>query len=83
MLPRFVIALNLEARRARRSLNLAEYVRDRFPVECKIIETGFRGRSITVEMPESFVETLRHEMPFVTVEPANEIQLLDGTHSMS
>ena len=77
MARRFVIALTLEARRAAKSLDLASYIEDKFPDKCRILERGYGGKSVTVEMPASYVRALREAMPFATVEPLTEIQLLD------
>lgn len=81
MTQRFVIALTLEARRAGAKIDLAEYIQGRFGEQCRVIERGYGGKSVTVEMPKSLLSTLRNEMSFATIEPARQIQLLQGAQA--
>lgn len=53
---KYLIALNLEARRAREPVDLAEVVRASFGgSRVRVIERGFKGRSGTVEMMDTLV----------------------------
>jgi hypothetical protein len=74
---KYLIALNLEARRAAKPVDLAEVVRARFGgSRVRVIERGFKGRTVTVEMADTLVNVIQDAFPFVTVERAREMDLL-------
>jgi hypothetical protein len=41
-----------------------------------VIERGYKGRSVTVEMADSLVNSVQDAFPFATVELAREMDLL-------
>ena len=76
---KYLIALNFEARRARIPMDLAEALPKQFegrPV--RVLEGGFKGRSVTVEMSDSLVSAVQDAFPFTTIELAREMDLLKG-----
>jgi hypothetical protein len=74
---KYLIALNVEARLAAAPMDLAEIVRQRFDVRrVRVIERGYKGRSVTVEMADSLVNSVQDAFPFATVELAREMDLL-------
>jgi hypothetical protein len=83
MVSRFVVSLTVPARRApeRERVDLAVFLQERFRREVRVLERGFEGKSVTVEMADSFAPSLRRELPFATVEPQTDLQLLSSFRS--
>jgi hypothetical protein len=76
---KFVVSLVSEARRRTKPpiIDLAIYIEEHFSRDhVRVIERGFGGRSVTVEMDESFVPKLQDRIPFATVAPEVELKLL-------
>jgi hypothetical protein len=70
--------LDLEARRARSGCDLAVLFAERFPDQpVRVVERGYAGRSVTVEMSDRMVDVIRKEIPYVTVERARAMNLLE------
>jgi len=79
MLERYLIALNLETLRSGSRPDLAALLAERFPdAGVRVIGRGYAGRSVTVEIPSRLLSAIRENFPFVTVEPAREMDLLEG-----
>lgn len=79
MTERYLIALNLETLRSGERPDLAVLVADGFGhAGVRVIGRGYAGRSVTVEMPAALLGALREKLPFVTVERAREMDLLEG-----
>lgn len=78
----YLISLNLKERRAGSQRDLGE-IFERWASAhpaARVVKRGFEGRSVTVEMPRHMVAHVRSEFPYVTVELAREMDLLEGTH---
>ena len=80
MVHRYAISLNHAALRAAEDIDLSRYVTEHFPEQCRVVERGFRGRSVTVEMTNRSAEIIREKMSaFAIVELDVELKLLGNT----
>ena len=78
----YLIALDIEALRARTGTDLAVEFERRFSdAPIRVVHRGYAGRSVTVEMSESWIDVIRSQLPFVTIERAREMELLEGRRS--
>jgi hypothetical protein len=78
----YLIALNIEALRAPSGTDLAEVLAKGFPdAPIRVVGRGYAGRSLTVEMSESWINIVRSKLPFVTIERAREMDLLEGSRT--
>jgi hypothetical protein len=73
---KFVIALTLEGRRAHRQTDLSNVIERRFSDAVRIVNRGFGGNSLIVEMRPAIARQLSDALPFATVAPDCEIDLL-------
>lgn len=76
MTEKFVIALTLEGRRAHRQGDLSNVIERRFSDVVRIVNRGFGGNSLLVEMRPGMARQLSDALPFATVAPDCELDLL-------
>ena len=76
MSARFIIALNLDARRSGSGIDLFRAIAEAEIRGLHVIERARGGKSVTVEMPATLASEVRRRLPFAIVEPAVALSLL-------
>jgi hypothetical protein len=82
MSERYIISLNVEARRQQVSVDLEKALTERFSSEhVHVLKRGLGGRTVVVEMADRWIDAIRKAFPYVTVSADGQINLLDRSRT--